>query len=60
MLQNPAQTYSAHINTLVVSFEATDATKKYRISLQEDLSQDAPAADASTADQLGLEANVET
>ncbi len=60
VLQNPAQTYSAHINTLVVSFEATDATKKYRISLQEDLSQDAPAADASTADQLGLEANVET
>jgi hypothetical protein len=41
VLQNPAQTYSAHIDTLVVSLEATDATKKYRISLQEEPGDDA-------------------
>ena len=46
VLQNPAQTYSAHIDTLVVSLEATDATKKYRVSLQEEPGDDA----ASTRD----------
>ena len=40
VLQNPAQTYSAHIDTLVLSLEQTDATKKYRISVAEDRADD--------------------
>ena len=58
VLQNPVQTYSAHIDTLVVSLEATDATKKYRISLREEPSDEAPLGEASTAESLRLETNV--